>query len=84
LTGSAGSISILKKIQNDIVLVKKKNKSQLVATGFYWVNPLSQPGHGLCNFFINPAQFHPRVGRVPDRPVGPGRVSKHWLEHSSC
>jgi hypothetical protein len=84
LTGSAGSISILKKIQNDIVLVKKKNKSQLVATGFYWVNPLSQPGHGLCNFFINPAQFHPRVGRVPDRPVGPGRVSKHWLEHPSC
>ena len=33
-TGSAGTIFILKKIQNGVVLVKNKNKSQRVATGF--------------------------------------------------
>ena len=37
------------------------------------------PGHGLCYFFINSARFQPRVGRVPGRPAGPGRVSKHWF-----
>jgi hypothetical protein len=85
LTGSAGSIPILKKIQNDVVFVKKnknKNKSQRVATGFLTgfcrVSRVT-PGHGLCNFFINPARFQPRVGRVPGRPAGPGRVSKHCI-----
>jgi hypothetical protein len=34
LTGSAGTIFILKKIQNGVVLVKNKNKSQRIAIGF--------------------------------------------------
>jgi hypothetical protein len=86
LTGSAESISILKKIQNGIVLVKKKKQK---STSCNWVfdrvlpghrvNPSGQPGHGLCNFFINPARFQPRVDRVPGRPAGPGRVSKHCI-----
>jgi len=44
------------KNQNDIVLVKEKNKSQRVATGFltgsYWVTP---------GFFFNLARFQPQV-----------------------
>jgi hypothetical protein len=71
LTGSAGSISIFKKIQNGVVLVKK---SQRIATGFLtgfcWVNRVTgstrrvswvTPGYGLYNFFINLTRFQPRV-----------------------
>jgi len=71
LTGSAGSISILKKIQNGVVLVKKKSTDCNRALP-------GQPGHGLCYFFITPAQFQPRISRVPGRPARPGQVSKHW------
>jgi hypothetical protein len=63
-----GSIPILKKIQNGVVLVKKKKNSTGYNQVFDRVLP-SQPGHGLCNFFINPAWFQPRAGA--------GRVSKH-------
>jgi hypothetical protein len=54
LAGSAESIPILKKIQNGVVLVKKKQKSTRR------VNRVT-PGHGLCYFFINSARFQPRV-----------------------
>jgi hypothetical protein len=72
VTGSAGSISILKKIQNGVVLIKIRNKNQRVATGFCRVNPPDRPGHDFSYFFINPARFQPQVGRVPDRPARPG------------
>jgi len=52
------SIPILKKIQNGVVLVKKK--SQRVATGFFRAGRVT-PGHDFSYFFINPARFQPRV-----------------------
>jgi len=80
LTGSAGSISILKKIQNGVVLVKK-NKSQRVATGFltgfFRVSPPGQPGHTgswLMLFFHQPGPV-PAPGRPGPRSTrlaGPG------------
>jgi len=88
LTGSAGSILFFKKNQNDIVLVKK-NKSQRVChrvlTGSCRVSRVTgstrrvsqvTSGFSFPRFFINPARFWLRVGRVPGRPAGPGRVSK--------
>jgi hypothetical protein len=85
LTRSTGSISILIKIQNDIVLEKKINELQPdFWSGFAGstgspVNPPGQSGHTgswLFYFFINPVLFQPRISRVPGRPVRPGRVSK--------
>jgi hypothetical protein len=66
VTGLAGSISILKKIQNGIVLVKQKNKSQRIATGFCWVNRVagSAESHQVMTFpifFINSTRFQPRI-----------------------
>jgi hypothetical protein len=58
LTGSVGSIFILKKIQNIIVLVKKQK-----STGYNRVLPgrrVSPPGHTgswFFYFFINPVRF---------------------------
>jgi hypothetical protein len=56
-----GSILIFKKIQNGVVLVKKKKNSTGYNRVFDRILP-GQPGHGLCNFFINPAWFQPRAG----------------------
>jgi hypothetical protein len=79
LTGSAGSISILKKIQNDVVFVKKKQKQKQKSMGCnrvfdrvfpgHRVNPPGQPGHTgswLMQFFHQPG-----LVSAPDRP-GPG------------
>jgi hypothetical protein len=86
LTGSpgfdrvAGSIPILKKIQNDVVLVKKTKVNRLqpgfcrviwVTGSTRWVGQVT-PGHDFSYFFINPARFQPRVSWVPGRPAGPG------------
>jgi hypothetical protein len=62
LTGSAGSILIFKKIQNDIVLIKKKQKSTGCNRVFDRVLPghrVNPPGHDFFYFFINPAWFQP-------------------------
>jgi hypothetical protein len=75
-----GSISILKKIQNGVVLVKKQKSTGcnrvfdrvLPGRRVGWVTP----GHDLSYFFINPARFQLRVGRVLGRPAGPNRISK--------
>jgi len=46
LTESDGSISILKKIQNGVILVKKQNKSQRDATRFLTrFCRVNRPGH---------------------------------------
>jgi len=70
VTGSAGSIPILKKFQNDVILVKKKNKSQRDATefltGFYQVNLPGRLGYDFFYFFINQTRFQPRLN-PPDR-----------------
>jgi hypothetical protein len=74
-----------KKIQNDIVLVKKKT-SQRVATGFLTgfcrvtgsacrVGRVT-PGHDFSNFFINPVRFQLRIGRVPGWPARPDWILK--------
>jgi hypothetical protein len=68
------SISILKKIQNGIVLLKKK--SQRVATGFCRVNPLGRSGHDFSYFFFNPARFQPRVDP-------PGRAGLKKYDYST-
>jgi hypothetical protein len=81
LTGSTRSI-LLKKNQNDVVLVKKKTqKSTGLSLGLDRVLPGQPgrrvtPGFSFPRFFINPARFRPRVGRVPGRPAGPDRISK--------
>jgi hypothetical protein len=83
VAGSARSISILKKIQNGVILVKKnktkKTKVNGLQPGFAGSTrrvDRVKPGHDFSYFFFNPARFQPRVGRVPSQPVGPGRVSK--------
>jgi hypothetical protein len=72
LTRSAGSISILKKIQNGVVLVKKKNKSQWVATrfltGFCWVNRVAGSA-GLHRVMAYSIFSSTRPGSSP-RPAG--------------
>jgi hypothetical protein len=78
VTRSPGSISIFKKSQNDIILVKK-NKSQRVATGFYRVKPLGYTRSLLFLFFFNPTRFQPWIGRVSGRPAGPGLISKLYI-----
>jgi hypothetical protein len=64
---SAGSIFIFKKIQNGVVLVKKK-KSTGFLPGFAGstcrVGRVT-PGHDFFYFFINPVRFQFRIGWVP-------------------
>jgi len=53
-------------------------------TGFFLPSFFHQPGpvtpgFSFPRFFINPARFRPRGGRVPGRPAGPSRVSKLCL-----
>jgi hypothetical protein len=86
LTGSAGSIPILKKIQNGVVLIKKKQKSTGCNRVFDRVLPGQPgrqvtPGHGLCYFFINPARFQPRVG-LPGRAGFQNTVPNKMLHYN--
>jgi hypothetical protein len=88
VTGLAGSIFFFKSKQRRFSK-KKKNKSQQVChrvlTGFSRVAGLTRrvsrvtPGFSFPCFFVNPARFRSRIGRVPDRPAGPDRVSKLWF-----
>ena len=55
--------------QNDVVLVKKKNKSQRVATEFFYRVTL---GFSFPYFFFNLARFQPRIDRVLGRPAESG------------
>jgi hypothetical protein len=67
--------------QNDVVLVKKQNKSQRVATGFLTRSTGSsgQPtGFFLPLFFLQLSLIPAPGDRVPGRPAGLGRVSKLW------
>jgi hypothetical protein len=59
LIGSAESI-LKKKNQNDVVLVKKKQKSTGLSPGLDRVSRVT-PGFFFPRFFVNPAQFRPRV-----------------------
>ena len=74
------NLDYLKKNQNDVILVKKKNKSQRVATDF-WLGFAGSagstcrvirvtPSHDFSYFFFNPTLFQSLVNRVPDRLVG--------------
>jgi hypothetical protein len=74
LTGSAGSF-FFKKNQNDVVLVKKNQKSTGLQLGLDRVSRLTS-GFFFPFFFFNPARFQPRVGWVSGQPTRPGRVSK--------
>jgi len=79
-----GWFNSLKKIQNDVVLVKKNKKTKV--NGFVTESWPGQPGHQVNSpghtwfflpfFFVNPARFRSRIDRVPNRPAEPGRVSK--------
>ena len=76
LTGSAGSI-LKKKNQNDVVLVKKKQKSTGLSPRLDRVSRVNgstrrvTPSFSFFLFFVNPARFRSRVDP-------PGRVSKLW------
>jgi hypothetical protein len=76
LTGLAGSISILKKIQNGIILVlKKKTKVNGLQSGFDGSpGPSGQPAGsvGSHRVMIFPIFLSTQPGSNP----GPGRVSK--------
>jgi hypothetical protein len=64
LTGSPGQSLFFKKIQNEVVLVKKNQRvATEFLTGFCRVNRVGwvTPGHDFSNFFINPARFQSRV-----------------------
>jgi hypothetical protein len=76
LTGSPGRLGqfVFKKNQNDVVLLKKQ-KSTGLQPDLERVSRVT-PGFSFSRFFFNPAQFQPRVGRVPGRPAGLGQVSK--------
>jgi hypothetical protein len=75
LLGRLGQFFFLN--QNDVILVKKK--IQQVTTRFLTGSTglPGQPGH--TGFFL--PLFFLQSGPVPapDRPVGPGRVSKLWF-----
>jgi hypothetical protein len=66
-----GSISIFKKIQNDVILIKKVNGLQPSFAGSPGQPLVGRvtPSHDFSYFFINPAWFQFQVDR-------PGRVSK--------
>jgi hypothetical protein len=61
--GSSWSISILKKLQNNVVLEKKQK-----STGCNRIFDLFLPGqpgrssHDFSYFFFNPTRFQPRTG----------------------
>jgi hypothetical protein len=70
LTGSPGRPGQFFLNQNNVILVKKKNKNQRVATWFFTgscrVSRVT-PGFFFPYFFFNPARFQSRVdppGRV--------------------
>ena len=71
------------KNQNDVILVKKKQKS----TGCNWVFDRVLSGHRVTlshdfsYFFCNPAWFQPQVSWIPSRPARPNWVSKRWAEY---
>jgi hypothetical protein len=81
LTGSAGSILFLKKNQNDVVLVKKKNKKKQKSTGLSpgldRVLP-GQPGH--TGFFLPPFFHQPGPVPAPGRP-GPGLTRRAGFQN---
>ena len=86
VTGSAGSVLFFKKKSKRRRFRKKKSmglqpglNQVLPGQPGCRVNPPGQPGFSFPRFFFNPAQFQPRVSRVPGRPAGPGRVSKLWI-----
>jgi hypothetical protein len=61
---------------------QKKTKVNGFVTGSCRVTGSTRrvtPGFFFPRFFVNPALFRPRVGRVPGRPAGSGRVSKLCL-----
>jgi hypothetical protein len=58
---------------------KKKNKSQRVANEFCRVTGSTRRvtlGHDFLYFFINPARFQLRVGRILSRPAGDFKTMK--------
>ena len=61
---------ILKKIQNGVVLVKKKTKVNGLQPGFD--GSTESPGPDFFYFFISPAWFQSRVGRISGWPAEPG------------
>jgi hypothetical protein len=65
VTGLSGSILFIN--QNNIILVKKKTKSQQVTTWLFF------------SIFLNPIQFQSRINQILDRHVEPCRVSKLYL-----
>jgi hypothetical protein len=69
ITRSPRSILIFKKNQNDVILVKQKKQKP---TGCNRVFDRVTPDFDFLYFFLNSAWFQPRVGRVQDRPAGPG------------
>ena len=80
--GLSGSILVFLKNQNEVILIKKKQK----LTGYNRVFDRVLPGHvgrrvtsgfDFFYFFLNPARFQPRI---LSRPAKPGRVSKLWFE----
>jgi hypothetical protein len=83
VTGSPGSIPILKKNQNDVVLVKKKQKSTGYNRVFDWVLPGQPAGsarsHRVMTFPIFSSTSPVPVPGRPGQPAGPGRVSKLWF-----
>jgi len=58
---------------------KKKQKKQKLTglqSGLAGSTRRITPGFSFPHFFFNSAQFQPRVGRIPDRPARPVRISK--------
>jgi hypothetical protein len=76
VTGSPRSILFFNP--NDVILVKKKQKS----TGRNRIFDRVTSGFSFPYFYFNPARFQPRVGQVPGRPVGLG--FKTMLYTSLC
>jgi hypothetical protein len=82
LTGSPWSILFFFN-QNDVVLVKKKTKANGLQSGLAGSTHRVTPGFSFPYFFLNPAWFQPRIGRVPGRLAGPGFktmiLTSHYL-----
>jgi hypothetical protein len=83
--GRPGQFLKKKKLKRRRFSKKKQKKTKVngFVTGSCRVTGSTRrvtPGFSFPCFFVNPARFRPRVGRVPGRPVGPGRVSKLCCE----